>query len=154
MQVGLGLSYAFPIITTLNNLLAHFTEAEKDMVSMERIQQVEWWSPCFRSTLRLSTTIAMHEPKYSANGHWFLFLHGPVPAVYGFRGRTVWWLCGCSLWLASAWRHRVFSGHAVLLAKLAPGSAWSLLQHTNRRAGLIALSLISRRENNAIISRI
>ncbi|KAG6555980.1 hypothetical protein Mapa_001920 [Marchantia paleacea] len=37
--VGLGLSYASPIITTLNNLLGHFTETEKDMVSMERIQQ-------------------------------------------------------------------------------------------------------------------
>ncbi|CAM6124334.1 unnamed protein product [Calypogeia fissa] len=37
--VGLGLSYASPIITTLNNVLAHLTETEKDMVSMERIQQ-------------------------------------------------------------------------------------------------------------------
>ncbi|KAL2628814.1 hypothetical protein R1flu_013500 [Riccia fluitans] len=37
--VGLGLSYASPIITTLNNLLANFTETEKDMVSMERIHQ-------------------------------------------------------------------------------------------------------------------
>lgn len=45
VKVGLGLSYASPIITTLNNLLGHFTETEKDMVSMERIQQVLPWNP-------------------------------------------------------------------------------------------------------------
>ena len=38
--VGLGLSYALPIVELLNGLLATFTETEKEMVAVERVQQV------------------------------------------------------------------------------------------------------------------
>ncbi|GAQ86722.1 ABC transporter C family [Klebsormidium nitens] len=37
--VGLGLSYALPIVELLNGLLATFTETEKEMVAVERVQQ-------------------------------------------------------------------------------------------------------------------
>ncbi|GBG77942.1 hypothetical protein CBR_g25873 [Chara braunii] len=37
--VGLGLSYALPIVSILNNLLTSFTETEKEMVAVERLQQ-------------------------------------------------------------------------------------------------------------------
>ena len=39
-QVGLGLSYATPIIGLLSDLMTSFTETEKEMVSVERVQQV------------------------------------------------------------------------------------------------------------------
>lgn len=38
--IGLGLSYALPIVELLNGLLATFTETEKEMVAVERVQQV------------------------------------------------------------------------------------------------------------------
>jgi ABC-type multidrug transport system fused ATPase/permease subunit len=38
--VGLGMSYALPIVELLNGLLATFTETEKEMVAVERVQQV------------------------------------------------------------------------------------------------------------------
>lgn len=37
--VGLSLSYAIPIISLLNDLLTSFTETEKEMISVERVQQ-------------------------------------------------------------------------------------------------------------------
>ncbi|XP_057825504.2 ABC transporter C family member 13 isoform X1 [Cryptomeria japonica] len=37
--VGLALSYAIPIISLLNGLLTSFTETEKEMISVERVQQ-------------------------------------------------------------------------------------------------------------------
>jgi hypothetical protein len=35
---GLGLSYALPIIGALQGLISSFTETEKEMISMERMQ--------------------------------------------------------------------------------------------------------------------
>ncbi|KAH9303626.1 hypothetical protein KI387_008030, partial [Taxus chinensis] len=37
--VGLALSYAIPIISLLNGLLTSFTETEKEMISVERVEQ-------------------------------------------------------------------------------------------------------------------
>ncbi|XP_024537956.1 ABC transporter C family member 13 isoform X1 [Selaginella moellendorffii] len=37
--IGLALSYAAPVISLLNNLLTAFSETEKEMVSVERVQQ-------------------------------------------------------------------------------------------------------------------
>jgi len=41
LQVGLGLSYAAPIVSSLSNFLTSFTETEKEMVSVERVLQVK-----------------------------------------------------------------------------------------------------------------
>eukprot|EP00850_Spirogloea_muscicola_P000055 SM000001S04457 [mRNA] locus=s1:278991:289139:+ [translate_table: standard] len=38
-MTGLGLSYAMPIVELLNAILTTFTETEKDLVSVERVQQ-------------------------------------------------------------------------------------------------------------------
>jgi hypothetical protein len=40
VQVGLGLSYSTPIIGLLSDLMTSFAETEKEMVSVERVQQV------------------------------------------------------------------------------------------------------------------
>lgn len=40
LQVGLALSYSMPIVDLLNSCLNMFTETEKELVSVERVQQV------------------------------------------------------------------------------------------------------------------
>lgn len=51
LQVGLGLSYAAPIVSSLSRFLTSFTETEKEMVSVERVLQVRdknfFWSHFF-----------------------------------------------------------------------------------------------------------
>ena len=40
LQVGLALSYAAPVVSLLNGFLTTFTETEKEMISVERVAEV------------------------------------------------------------------------------------------------------------------
>ena len=40
LQVGLALSYAAPVVSLLNGFLTTFTETEKEMISVERVDEV------------------------------------------------------------------------------------------------------------------
>lgn len=69
--VGLGLSYSTPIIGLLSDLMTSFAETEKEMVSVERVQQV--LIPTVISPLKqcklVQCTIFLHNKVLRIIGH-------------------------------------------------------------------------------------